>query len=146
MIKYLKYFLPLFIFQLSLASFSSVGSIPIEHYEAIVIGKMISQKVKKINNYYVTEYKLKPEEWLFKKTAIKKTKYIKIKILGADLPKKGIIIKSSVSPEYVPMNKEAIFFLEKTIKKEKKIFTISKGGIIMDLNMKTEILKKELEL
>ncbi len=114
-----------------------------DSYEAIVIGEMVDKDVKKRKNYYFTEYKLKTSEWLFKKAEVKKSKYVKIKILGADLPKKGIIIKLSTAPDYVPMKKPAIFLLERTKKHEKNVFTLSEGGIILDLKEKSEIIKKK---
>jgi len=99
-------------------------------YEAIVEGKITSKKVKKISGYYVTEYKLKPSKWIHKKENIEKEKSITIRILGAELPEKGIVIKASTSPDFIPLNKEAIFFLEKTKKKQKNIFTVSSDGVI----------------
>ena len=65
-----------------------------------------------------------------------------IKILGAELPEKGIVIKASTSPAYVPIKKDAIFLLENTKKKEKNVFTLSKNGIIT--KDKLEEIKKEI--
>jgi len=101
-----------------------------KEYEAIVLGTMIKKKVKKSGNFYITEYKLKTKKWLFKNPLVKKSKYLTIKVLGAELPEKGIVIKASTTPNYIPMNKEAIFCLEKTKSKKDNVYTITKGGII----------------
>ena len=108
------------------------ANIKVNKYEAIVKGRILKKKVKKENNYYFTEYKLKPTKWLYSKPELKKQKYLTLQIFGASLPKKGIIITSSVSPQYVPINQEALFLLEKTAKNEKDIFTLSKDGIILN--------------
>ena len=100
------------------------------NYQAIVEGKIIDSKIRKIKNQYITEYKLKTKDWIYNKPEIKKTKYLTIKILGADLKEKGIVIKPSFAPDSIPINKEAIFFLENTKKNQPGIFTLSKGGII----------------
>ena len=102
-------------------------------YEAIVLGKIIHEKVIKINNYYLTEYKLKVNKWIYKKPYIKKKKIVKIRILGANLPKKGIIIKASTSPDSITLKKEAVFYLEKTNTKHNNVFTLSKEGIDTDI-------------
>ena len=99
-------------------------------YEAVVKGEIIKKEIKKIDRIYVTEYKLKTKKWLFKKHDIKEEKYLTIKVLGAELPKKGIVIKASTSPDYVPYKKEAVFLLEKTKSKNKNVYTITKGGVI----------------
>ena len=104
-----------------------------QKHEAIVLGKIIHKKVIKINNYYLTEYKLKVNNWIYKKPYIKKKKFIKIRILGAVLPKKGIIIKASTSPDSVPFKKEAVFYLEKTNTKHNNVFTLSKESIDTDV-------------
>ena len=100
------------------------------NYEAVVLGKITNKKIKKIGGFYITEYKLKTKKWLFKKTNIKEAEFLTIKILGADLREKGIVIKASTSPDYIPMNKEAVFLLENTKKKQKNVFTLQKNGII----------------
>jgi hypothetical protein len=97
-------------------------------YEAIVSGKLIKSKVIKSGNLYLTEYKLKTTKWLFKKSYIKERKIVKIKILGADLQKKGLVIKASISPNNITLNKEAVFLLNKT--KKQNLYTIPKEGII----------------
>ena len=108
----------------------------VSNHEAIVFGEITKSKVKKSGNYYYTEYKLKVEKWLFKKPEIKQTKNLTIKILGADLPKKGLVIKASCAPDFVPFKEKAIFFLEETARKEKDVFTISKNGIIYGSGLK----------
>lgn len=102
-------------------------------YEAIVLGQMLKKNVKKSGNYYITEYKLKPKEWLYKKPGVKKSNVITVKVLGADLPKRGLIIKASTSPDYIPMMKDAIFFLVKTKSEKDDVFTITKNGVIYTL-------------
>lgn len=101
-----------------------------EKYEAIVQGKIVKKEVKKIDRIYITEYKLKIKKWLFKKPDVEKSKYVTIKILGAELPEKGIVIKASTSPGYIPYKKEAVFLLEKTKGKNKNVYTITKDGVI----------------
>ena len=113
-----------------------------KNYQAIVLGRITESKVRNIGNYYITEYKLKPKQWLFKNPSIKKSNYLTIKILGAELPEKGIVIKASTSPDYIPIKKDAIFLLENTKKKEKNIFTLSRNGIIT--KDKLEEIKKEI--
>lgn len=112
-------------------------------YKAIILGEMKNIKIKKAQGYYFTEYKLKPKNWLFRNPSVKASKSIKIKIFGADLKNKGLVIKSSSSPDYVPMNEEAIFFLEGTARKEKDAFTITRGGIIY--GEKLEQVKKQIQ-
>ena len=102
----------------------------LKRYEAIVQGKIISKKVKKIDNYYITEYKLKSKKWIYKKPEVEKRNLITIRILGAELLDKGIVIRPSFAPNYVPINKQAIFLLEKTKRKQKNIYTLSTDGII----------------
>ena len=109
---------------------NALSNISFNNYQAVVLGKMIKKEVKKINTYYITEYRLKAKEWFFKKPDIKETKFITIKILGAELSDKGIVIKASTSPSFVPMDKEAIFLLENTKSKQKNVYTIGKDGII----------------
>ena len=113
-----------------------------KNYQAVVLGKITESRVKKLRNYYITEYKLKPKQWLFKDPSVKKSDYITIKVLGAELPRKGIVIKASTSPDYIPIKKDAIFLLENTKKKEKNMFTLSKNGIIT--KDKLEEIKKEI--
>ena len=117
-------------------------------YQAIVLGKMIKKKVVKSDNFYLTEYKLKSQMWLYKKPEIKKSKYLKVKILGAELEKEGLIIKTSCAPDFVPLKKEAIFFLENNKKKKKNTFTLSKGGIVYGKNIKdiVDIFEKKKEI
>ena len=105
-----------------------ISSARVSAYEAIVSGKLTKSKVLKSGNLYLTEYKLKTTSWLFKQPSIKEKKYIKIKILGADLEKKGMVIKASISPDNIVLNKDAVFLLNKT--KEENIYTIPKEGII----------------
>ena len=116
-------------------TFYPACSIPISNeltnrYQAIVLGEMVKKKVKKVGNFYLTEYKLKTKKWLLKQSNVKEAKYLKIKILGAELPKRGIVIRVSSSPTYVPMKKDAIFFLENNKKRKKNTYTISRDGII----------------
>ena len=113
-----------------------------EKYQAIVLGEIIKSKIKKIETYYITEYRLKTKEWILKNPSVKKSKYLTIKVLGADLPEKGIIIKASTTPDYIPIKKEAIFFLENLKKKKKNVFTISKTGILPGNKLKE--LKEEI--
>ena len=105
-----------------------MSSARVSAYEAIVSGKLTKPKVLKSGNLYLTEYKLKTTSWLFKQPSIKEKKIIKIKILGADLEKKGMVIKSSISPDNIVLNKEAVFLLNKT--KKENIYTIPKEGIV----------------
>ena len=105
-----------------------MSSTRVSAYEAIVSGKLTKSKVLKSGNLYLTEYKLKTTNWLFKQPSIKEKKIIKIKILGADLKKKGMVIKASISPDNIVLNKEAVFLLNKT--KKHNIYTIPKEGII----------------
>ena len=97
--------------------------------EAIVLGKIIKKQIIKLNNYYITEYKLKIKKWIYKKPYIANSKTVTIRVLGADLPDKGITIKASTSPDYVPFNTDTIFILNKTKQKYKDIFTLSKNSI-----------------
>lgn len=127
------YFYKVFIMLVVLLFSSQQSAFSIQYYkkyEAVVEGKITNKKVKKINNYYITEYKLKPKKWIYKKPEVKKTNSLTIRILGAELPEKGIVIKSSVAPYYVPINKEATFLLEKTKSKQKNVFTLTNNGII----------------
>ena len=111
-------------------------------YQAIVLGEITDSKVVKSGNYYLTEYKLKSKKWLFKNPSIKKSKYLTIRVLGADLPEKGIVIKASTTPDYIPIKKNAIFLLENTRRKETNVFTISKNGILPGRKLKE--LKEEI--
>ena len=113
-----------------------------KNYQAIVVGKITESKVRHLGNYYITEYKLKPKEWLFKNRLVKKSNYLIIKVLGADLPEKGIVIKASTTPDYIPIKKDAIFLLEDTKKKEKDVFTVSKNGVLSKDKYKE--IKKEI--
>ena len=99
-------------------------------YQAVVLGKVTNKKVKKVGNTYITEYKLKTKKWLFKNSNVKETKYVTIKVLGAELPKKGIVIKASTTPSYIPIKKDAIFMLKQNKLKQKDIFTLSQDGVI----------------
>lgn len=125
---------------LFITDFKAYGSQPIydpyKKYQAIVVGKITRGKITKSGNLYITEYKLKTKKWLFKKANVKTTKYITLKVLGADLKKEGIIIKASTTPDHIPINKEAVFFLEQNKLKEDNVFTVSKGGIIIKSNEK----------
>ncbi len=113
-----------------------------ENYEAIVLGRIIKSEVKNRGKYYLTEYKLVIKEWLYKKSSVQESKYITIRVLGADLPGKKIIIKASTTPDYIPMNKDTIFLLEPLKKKEKGVFTITKNGILPESSLKE--LKEEM--
>ena len=121
----------LFIFLLTTqhAQCSQLSNVP-QKYEAIVRGKITKSKVIKHGRFYITEYELRTKDWLYKKPTVQKKKYLTIKILGANFPDKGITIKSSVAPDYVPIKSEAIFLLEKTKSKTEDTFTLSKGGVI----------------
>ncbi len=128
-------FLPLITITLILFSgfyfkvYSKASLIPdTKKYEAIVSGKLIKSKVTKSGNLYLTEYKLEITKWLFRKSYIEEKRIIKIKILGADLPEKGLIIKASISPDNIVLNKEAVFLLNKT--KKQNLYTIPKEGIL----------------
>ncbi|OGI20931.1 MAG: hypothetical protein A3B68_01825 [Candidatus Melainabacteria bacterium RIFCSPHIGHO2_02_FULL_34_12] len=105
-----------------------------KNIHAIVSGRIINKKVVKSGNLYLTEYRLKIKNWLFKKNNIKTSKYITLKVLGADLEKEGIIIKASTSPDFIPMHKDAIFLLTQNKKTQKNVFTLSKNSIIYDDN------------
>ncbi|MBI2996627.1 MAG: hypothetical protein HYY52_08010 [Candidatus Melainabacteria bacterium] len=122
-----KYLITLIVFE-CICTTIAYAIIP-QNYQAIVLGKIIKKEFKELNGYYVTEYKLKIKKYLFKKNELPKSKYITLKVLGGELPKKGLIIRSSVSPQFIPIKKEAIFLLENTKKKEKNTFTLSKDGI-----------------
>lgn len=102
-----------------------------KNYQAVVLGEMVDKKIKKAGNYYLTEYKLKTKKWLFKQANIKEANYLKIKVLGAEFPNRGIVIKSSAAPDYIPMNSDAIFLLENNKKPKKNTFTIPKNGVIV---------------
>lgn len=115
----------------------SLTNLQPKNYKAVVLGKITKKKVKKLGTYYYTEYKLKTEKWLFKSPGIKEGKNLKIKILGAELPEKGVVIKSSTAPDFVPVNKKAIFFIEEMKKKEKGVFTVSRNGIIYGEQLKS---------
>ena len=67
-----------------------------KNYQAIVLGEIIKKETEKIGNFWITKYKLKTRKWFYKNSKTEKSKYITIKILGADLPERGIVIKSSV--------------------------------------------------
>lgn len=99
-------------------------------YQAVVVGKMTKKNVKKSGNYYITEYKLKVKEWLFKQPNIKEAKNLTIKILGAEFLERGIVIKSSTSPDFIPMYTDTIFLLQNNKKPKKNTFTIPKNGVI----------------
>ena len=115
-------------------------------YEAIVLGKIISKEVKKSNNYWITEYKLKTKKWFYKKSSTEKSKYLIIKILGAELPERGIVIKSSVSPNYIPVNQDAVFLLEENIKKQKNVYSLSTDGVIYGDELQKFKSMKSIEL
>lgn len=125
----MKYFL-LSLLIIMLCFCTSANANTFKDYQAIVLGKITNKKVKKVGNTYITEYKLKTKKWLFKNLNVKETKYITIKVLGAELPKKGIVIKASTTPSYIPIKKEAIFILKQNKLKEKDIFTLSRDGVI----------------
>ena len=99
-------------------------------YQAIVLGKVTNYQIKKIGDFYITEYKLTPKKWIYKNCAVQEKKHLTVKILGAELPKKGLVIKSSTAPNFIPINKEAIFLLVNTKKKESNVFTLLPDGII----------------
>ena len=103
-----------------------------KNYEAIVYGKIVKKEVKKTGSSYITEYKLKVKKWLDVKPGINKTKFVIVKTLGAELPEKGIIIKASTAPDFIPINKYATFILVKNKLKQKDIFTIPRNGIIFE--------------
>ena len=146
----MKFLIPQFIFFLLLGSFifctqvhsKILNDSERKKYQAIVLGKITESKVKHLGNYYITEYKLKPKEWLFKDSSVKRSNYLTIKILGAELPEKGIVIKASTTPDYIPIKKDAIFLLEDTKKKEKDVFTVSKNGVLSKDRYKE--IKKEI--
>ncbi|GEM_PF-4403715 len=102
----------------------------LKNKEAIVLGKITKKQIIKLNNYYITEYKLKIKNWIYKKPYIANSKTVTLRVLGADLPDKGITIKASTSPDHVPFNTDTIFILNKTKQKYKDIFTLSKNSIL----------------
>ena len=106
-------------------------SLSANNYEAVILGKVVKKEVKNSKHVYLTEYKINVKKWLFKKEGIKEKKNITISVLGAELPEKGLVIKASTSPDFIPLNKQAIFLLEKTKLNQSDIFTVSKGGIIL---------------
>lgn len=114
--------------------------------EAILLGRITNEKILLSRNSYLTEYKLKPKKWLFKKPYIKETKYVKLKVLGAVLPEKGIVIKSSCSPDYIPIKNDAIFILKKNKLKQKDTFTLGKNSIIYLENAPLSLQPEELSL
>lgn len=107
-----------------------LGNINYKKYQAVVLGKIINEKIKKSGNTYLTEYKIKVKKWLVKKPFVKETRFVRIRVLGAELKDAGIVIKASTTPEHIPINKEVIFLLEQTKLKQKHIFTLSKDGIL----------------
>ena len=111
-------------------AFSKSIPSPKKNYQAIVVGKAVKKSVIKSKNTYLTEYKIKTKKWLYKKETVKPSRYLTIKTLGAELPEQGIVIKASTSPEFIPLKKEAIFFLERNKAKQKDIFTLSRDGVI----------------
>lgn len=129
------------------SSFLSAFSNPItnlnnENYQAIVLGNLVKKKVFKRGKFYLTQYKFKPEKWIYKKEGVKKKKYLKVNVFGADLEKEGLLIKASTTPDYMPLNEDVILFLENTMAKKKNLYTISKDGIIYGDNVKN-LLSKE---
>ncbi len=102
----------------------------IEKYPGIVLGRILEKKIVKSGVYYLTEYKLKVKEWLYTKDNIEKVEYITIKILGAEFPEKGIVMRASTAPRYIPIKKEALFFLEYNKVRKKNIYTLSNDGVI----------------
>lgn len=118
----------------SITSLSSPINNLSKNYQAIVLGKITKQKVKKSGKTYITEYKLKVKKWLYKQSKVKQTKYLTIKVLGAELPEKGIVIKASTTPNFIPINKDAIFLLERNKLKQNDVFTLSKNGVIYKNN------------
>ena len=111
------------------SSYNSYAFSSFKNYQGIVLGKIIKTEITREDNFYITKYKLKVKKWLYKNPSIEKSKYLTVKILGAELAEKGIVIKASTSPDFISTNKDAIFFLEST-KNKNNIFTISRGGII----------------
>lgn len=113
------------------------------NYEAIVLGNLIKKKILKRGNFYLTQYKFKPEKWIYKKEGVKKEKYLKVNVFGADLEKEGLLIKASTTPDYMPLNEDVILFLENTLANKKNLFTISKDGIIYGENVKNFLSKEK---
>ncbi|MBI3309358.1 MAG: hypothetical protein HYZ79_08310 [Candidatus Melainabacteria bacterium] len=107
-----------------------------EKYKAVVIGQLVKKAVKEKKGFYYTEYKLLPKKWIYKKSSVKKSNLLTIRIPGGELPKKGIVIKASTSPSYIPLKQDAVFFLEGTTTKQSDIFTITKDGIITNWDSK----------
>ena len=123
----------LFVILLSLLFLESPSfSNTFNNYQAVVLGKVTKKEVKEVGNLYLTEYKIKTKKWLFKKPEVKEKKVITINVLGAELSEKGLVIRASTSPDFIPMKKDVIFLLEKTKLKQNDVFTISKNGIIYD--------------
>ena len=118
-----------------------------KNYQAIVLGEIVKKETKKIGNFWITIYKLKTKKWFYKNLETEKSKYVTIKILGADLPERGIVIKSSVSPSYIPINKDAVFLLEENSKKQKDVFSLSNDGVIygQELDMFKNLKSIELK-
>ncbi len=99
-------------------------------YKGIVSGQIIKKEIKKSDNSWLTEYKLKVNKWFYKAPEINKSKYITLKILGAELPERGLVIKSSIAPAYIPIKEDAIFLLEENIRKQENVFSLSNNGVI----------------
>lgn len=114
-----------------------------KNYEAIVLGNLIEKKILKRGNFYLTQYKFKPEKWIYKKEGMKKEKYLKVNVFGADLEKEGLLIKASTTPDYMPLNEDVILFLENTLAKKKNLFTISKDGIIYGESVENFLSKEK---
>lgn len=121
--------LVVFIISSSLLSFAN-NTNPSKKYTAIIVGRAVKKKIKKVNSFYFTEYELQAKKWIYKNDPSQETANIKVKILGAELPQKGIVITSSISPGNIPMDKDMIFLLENTKKKQKNVYTVTEGGVL----------------
>lgn len=123
------------VFVLILICSVSTYAIDYKKYQAVVLGEVVKKEIKNKNGFYFTEYKLKTKKWLFKNPQISGSKYIILKVAGAELTKKGLVIKTSATPSLIPMHKDFVFFLENPKKKEKNVFTVTIGGIIRGTNL-----------
>ena len=125
----------LYILQITNISFANIlENRNVKKYPGIILGKVVNKKVVKSNGYYLTEYKVKVLNWLYFQKNIEKAKNITIKILGADLSEKGIAMKVSTAPSYIPYKKDAIFFLEYNKLRRKNVYTLSTDGVVFGKN------------
>ncbi len=126
-----------FIFNIYTPTFAyNLTNLNNDNYEAVVLGTLIKKKVFKENNFYLTQYTFKTKTWISKKENLKERKTLKVNVLGADLEKKGLLIKTSETPNHIPLNEDVILFLEKTKSNKKHTYAIRKNGILYGENIK----------